>query len=251
MISLGQMTIRLIPCIIKISNEKNKENSKLTKKKKLLHYSLLCLLCYLNIFLGNLSNNLKLGEITFMNSNLFPNDDFVLTINFEMLVLNSISVCLLKYKYFKHHIISLAISLIFGVNCYLILIDFKLQNYKVLIIRVAQAGVEAVYICYQKYMMEKLYYPYWNIAFVPGLVSFFPSLFGIIISNILKIDIKSVSIISYFNNGNIGENIGKLIFVFILHIIMSPLTILIIFYFSTNFILIVFLFTSIFKNIIF
>ena len=72
-------------------------------------------------------------------------------------------------------------------------------------------------------MMEKLYYPYWNIAFVPGLVSFFPSLFGIIISNILKINIKSVSIISYFNNGNIGINIGKLIFVFFLHIIMSPL----------------------------
>ena len=36
MISLGQMSIRLIPCIIKISNEKNKEKSKLTKKKKLL-----------------------------------------------------------------------------------------------------------------------------------------------------------------------------------------------------------------------
>ena len=250
MISLGQISTRFIPCIIKISNEKYKENSKLTKKKKCLHYFILCLLCYINMFLGNFANILKLGQIVFMNNNLFPNDEFVLTISLEMFVLNAITVWVLKYKYFKHHIISLVVSLTFGMVSYMILIDFKFKNYIVLIIRCFQAVVEALYICYQKYMMEKFYYPYWNIALVSGIVIFFPSLCGIIIVNILKINIKSVSITSYFNNGNIGLNIIKLLLVFILHIIMSPLTILIIFYFRSNFILIVFLLTSIIQNII-
>ena len=248
-LSLGQISIRLIPHIIKISIEKNEKNLKLKKKKKCLHYFLLCLLCYLNIALGFIANCFKFKLPIFLESNLFPNEDFMLTINLEMIVLILISICLLKYKYFKHHIISLVFSLISGIFCYIILNNNKVQNTVVLITRIIQAGVEAIYICYQKYLMEKFYYPYWNMAFVPGIILLVLSVMVIIFGSLPFFKIKYFSIISYFDNG-IGESIAKLILILILHIIMSPLTILIIFYFSPNFILIVFLFTCITKNLI-
>ena len=209
----------------------------------------MCLLCYLNIVLGFIANCFKYKLPIFSESNLFPNEDFMLTINLEMIVLILISICLLKYKYFKHHIISLVFSLIFGIICYIILNNNKVQNTDVLITRIIQAGVEAIYICYQKYLMEKFYYPYWNMAFVPGIILLVLSVMLIIFGSLPFFKIKYFSIISYFENG-IGESIAKLILILILHIIMSPLTILIIFYFSPNFILIVFLFTCITKNLI-
>ena len=38
-----------------------------------------------------------------------------------------------------------------------------------LLIRVVNSLVDALYFCYQKYMMEILYYPYWNVAFIPAI----------------------------------------------------------------------------------
>ena len=101
-------------------------------------------------------------------------------------------------------------------------------------------------------MMEKLYYPYWNIAFIPGLIMFiYISIFIIFI--LANPDSKLPFISSfyyYFKSPNeLGLAIGKIIITFIIHFILCPLTILNIFYFSPNFILIIFQFSRIAKNI--
>lgn len=54
----------------------------------------------------------------------------------------------------------------------------------------------------------------------------------------------------YFRENDAGIIIGKVIIVFILHVIMCPLSILILYYFSPNFILIIFQLSSITKSLI-
>ena len=93
-------------------------------------------------------------------------------------------------------------------------------------------------------MMEKYYYPYWNISFVLGIFLFFASDFYLIIFLNDKDKEKSqnyliYSFYSYFNGEDIGLKIGKIIIIFLVYIIIQPLIILILFYFKPNFLLII------------
>ena len=103
--------------------------------------------------------------------------------------------------------------------------------------------------------MEKLYFPYWNVAFVPGVMM----LVGICIlfivvltdSNKEKSTIDVVAAFySFYTESDIGLVIGKLIIYLVLYVIMCPLSILIIYYFTPNFILIIFQLTGITKKLI-
>ena len=87
-----------------------------------------------------------------------------------------VSIWLLKYKYYKHHIISTIVFVIFGIISELCLRTYFQNDGKFFLnkfIRLVGAAFDATYYCYQKYMMEKFYYPYWNIAFTPGILMFF------------------------------------------------------------------------------
>ena len=229
-LSLGQISIKFVPCILKISNENTNENLGLTKKKKCSHYFILCLLYYFYLGLGTIADTSEYGEFTYTQTNLLPNREFLLMLIIESILLTSISICLLKYKYFKHHFISLVVFFLFAVSCY-IFHELELnkikydKNYFSLIIRLFQAAVEAIYFCYQKYMMEKLHYPYWNIVLVPGIILLFASVLGIILGFFKEINFAFFSVISYFGDSkNTGLAVLKLITTLIFHIIISPLT---------------------------
>ena len=91
-------------------------------------------------------------------------------------------------------------------------------------------------------MMEKLYYPYWNIAFVPGLI-LFP-----ITSVLFIIQLR------FYYDDNLETNltnfiIFKIVLPLIFNVIMTPLTILIVYYFPPDYILIITLLESIFRTI--
>jgi hypothetical protein len=164
----------------------------------------------------------------------------------------------LKYHYFKHHLISIIILVVFGIVCDIVLNKFKdIDGYFFIIqiTKIFQVAVQATFYCYEKYMMERLFYPYWNIAFVPGFFMFcFGTVFLLLaLINPDKENSKTAFISSfykYFQDESIGLIIGRLVLVFILHVIMCPLSILIIFYFSPDFILIIFQLSSFIKNII-
>ena len=175
-----------------------------------------------------------------------------------MIFLVCVSVCLLKYKYFKHHIISIIIFIIFGIICDLILNDYTEINgifFLLEFIKILLAGTNASYFCYQKYMMEKLFYPYWIIAFIPGLVSFtIACIFLIIVLTSPEKENTSAAVFSdfysFYKQSNVGLIIGKILFDFILHAIMCPLAILVVYYFTPDYILIILQLTIIIQNLI-
>ena len=167
----------------------------------------------------------------------------------EMILLTVASIILLKYKYFIHHIISMVGFILFGNFSDLILNYYpQITQYGFLIniIQFISIVIDVIYYYYQKYMMEKLFYPYWKIIFTIGL-SFFLFATATLIYVLVEKE-NSYPIIAngkyfylYFKNENIGIKIGKFIFSFI----GGALNILNIYYFSPNYILISFQFSKI------
>ena len=245
-ISISQMLVRLYPLILKISNEK-KSNIKISKKKIVLHYFFLCLIFASIITLEYFTNDLrmKFGE----SGDNLPNNNPI-TFSTEMIVLICISTFCLKYKYFKHHIISLIILILIGIP-FLVFYKFNLESSIILTMRISHAILNAIYRCYQKYMMEKLYYTYWNIAFIPGVILFPFALVWCIIFTFPQL----MSIRKFKKELSNKYVVTQLIFVkivipLIYNFIMSPLTIMIVYYFSPDYILIITLIASYFETLI-
>ena len=260
MSSFGQMSVKLLPLILNISNNKKEKTENLIKQKKCKHYTILSLLFMLNsgITAGAILAEYYLvnGPLDYTQSNLFPNNDFIL-VSIEMVFLIIVSILLLKYKFFKHHIISMGIFFVFGIICEIVLGTYNdIDGYFILfkVIRIVGIAVDATLYCYQKYMMEKYYYPYWNIGFVPGAVCGVAST-GFLITILIDKNKENSptpfisSFYKYFNEIDSTMIIIRIIVTFILHFIVCPLTVLIIFYFSPNFILIISQFSRIFYNL--
>ena len=259
MFAFGEMSIKLLPCILHISNKSTIKET-FTKNKKCLHYFWLCFIFIFDMLIKTMAelidNTYNDIPFSYTETNLFPSNDFI-TMSFEMIFMVVVSILMLKYKYYKHHIISIIIFIIFGIICDIYLMDKENINKLFFIIeatKILAAAVEAVFYCYEKYMMEILFYPYWNIAFIPGLLLL--GLASVLLILCFVIPDKEntgldfvIVFYKYFRNNPPGIIIGKVIIVFILHVIMCPLSILIIYYFSPNFILIIFQLSSITKCI--
>mgnify|MGYP006916246598 FL=1 len=93
-------------------------------------------------------------------------------------------------------------------------------------------------------MMEILFYPYWNVAFIPGVFNFCIAC-GLLLFALVNSDKENSSILFvstfylYFKEMGAGIIVGKVITVLILHLILCPLAILTIYYFNPNYILII------------
>ena len=266
-LALGQIIIKFLPCILKISKDDESKKEKEVKQRKCLHYFILCLLFLLERGLHSgsiVAAKLLLKEpAIYTDSNLFMVQDFLI-LSIEMAFMAVFSRCLLKYKYFNHHIISIIIFIILGISCEIIiilksksakLISGNVRGYLIVnIIQVINSLVDALYFCYQKYLMETLYYPYWNIAFIPGIFIFALATTLLMISLIDKrklnssLDFVRNFYLYYQLNGWII--FGKIILVVVIHIILCPLTILTIYYYSPNFILIIFQISTIVYSLI-
>ena len=128
--SFSSMSVRLLPFILKISN-KETVKEKVLKKKKCLHYFLLCLFSCINngvkIYGEMQINRLKDKNVYDINTNItniFPINNFII-LSFETIFFIGISIFLLEYKYYKHHIISIIIFIVLG-----IISDIVLNNYE-------------------------------------------------------------------------------------------------------------------------
>ena len=260
LLSIAEISIKLFPLILKINIDVETEE-KPAKQKKCLHYFILCIIFIGDWFLISLIRAFEIAYLnakeSFISSNFFPLNDFII-MTFEMIFLVVISIYLFKYKYFKHHFISIIIITIFGIIVEILLNDYENMNgYFVLskFMRIIEVGLNALYYCYQKYMMEKLYYPYWNIAFIPGMIMIFVT-FGFLFIALIDSDKENskIGFISsfylFYTESDAGTIIAKIFVDFILHLIMCPLNILIIYYFTPNFILIIFMLTRITQNLI-
>ena len=259
--AFGEMSVKLLPCVLKINKDEFQGKEQVTKRQRIKHYVILSVLYLVNtgmIAAGTAYNfHVRRIDVNYAGSNLFPDIDLIL-MGFEMVFMILISFKLLNYKYYKHHIYSTIVFVLFGIISELCLETYFVKDPKFFygqLIRLVGTVSDATYYCYQKYMMEKYYYPYWNIAFVPGVMHSFFAIILLIIILINKDKANSDQVFintfyKFFTEGDLGLSVGKVVIIFVMHFIMCPLDILNIYYFSPNFIIIIFQFSRITKNLI-
>ena len=181
-----------------------------------------------------------------------------LYIGVEMILLTIVSIFLLKYKYYNHHFISIAAFTIFGTISDIILNYYPhMAKYGLLIntFEFLRIFADVIYYYYQKYMMEILFYPYWKISFCIGIcVSFTATLLLIyVLTDPDNADSKIPTIADfylYFTEVHPGLIIGKQLIIIVLYLISFSLTMLNIYYFNPNYILISYHIAKVFNNII-
>ena len=91
---------------------------------------------------------------------------------------------LLKYKYYKHNLISLIIFFILGVTNDFIMKSYFMIKYDYFYVYIYFVVIEVSVFCYLKYMMDKLYYQYMEVLLYWGLTGLIEKLIiflGIII----------------------------------------------------------------------
>ena len=108
----------------------------------------------------------------------------------EIILMTLGTLLILKYKYYIHHIISMIIYCVLGIVSDIILGNYSEKNYKYIFIYIIYIINEVLIFCYIKYMMDKLYYHYYEVVFYWGLTGFLVKL----------IIFSSLSIHEYKNN---------------------------------------------------
>ena len=235
--SLGFAGIIIIPYIFKFTQNDipNIPKEGEIQKNKYLHYFILIVIFILYTAAREIPGFLYPGQLS-------DSDDPFAYIGLEMICLTVVSVFLLKYKYYKHHILSIIGFVICGNAC-----DLLLEYYPhildsgpaLMIIKIIGVIFDVIFFNVQKYMMEILYYPYWRINIILGITLFCVT--TIILIYVL-IDKNSdvafvVNFYKYFEY-NAGLIIGKILLSTISFSIFTTLCILNIYYFNPNYFII-------------
>ena len=235
--SLGFAGIIIIPYIFKFTQNDipNIPKEGEIQKNKYLHYFILIVVFILYTAAREIPGFLYPGQLS-------DSDDPFAYIGLEMICLTVVSVFLLKYKYYKHHILSIIGFVICGNAC-----DLLLEYYPhildsgpaLMIIKIIGVIFDVIFFNVQKYMMEILYYPYWRINIILGITLFCVT--TIILIYVL-IDKNSdvafvVNFYKYFEY-NAGLIIGKILLSTISFSIFTTLCILNIYYFNPNYFII-------------
>ena len=253
--AFGMMSVVFLPWIMKIKNFESEKEKKL-HKKKFLHFTILAFVFSLYVIMKIVPPFMKGKYAADQRKSINPfSEGAFLIMGIEMIVLAIISYFMLKYKYYKHHIISIVTFIICGISCDLFLNYYEeMKEFSFLINFIEHLSIltDSVNYYYQKYMMEKLYYPYWRVSLCLGITYLIFAL-GFLIY-FLKGTENDGSLFmlfySYFKNENVGIKIGKLIIVYVSITINGILNILIIYYFNPNYILISFQISKIIQVLI-
>ena len=151
--AFGEMSVKLLPCILKINKEEFQGKQEVTKRQKIIHYVILSVLYLVNtgmIAAGTAYDfHVRRIAVNYAGSNLFPNIDLIL-MGFEMIFMILISIKLLKYKYYKHHIYSTIVFVLFGITSELCLETYFVKDPKFFygqLIRLVGTVSDAAYYC--------------------------------------------------------------------------------------------------------
>ena len=178
----------------------------------------------------------------------------------EMIFLCVISIFLLKYKYYRHHIISI---ILFIIIC--IIMDLVTDNFSeffdigalFIILNIILTLLDALDYEYQKYMLEILFHSYWGISMALGLTNLF--IVTIVISLCLikgkEDSFKEKNIIfmgfySYFDTVGVGMIITKQLLNFILNFALNLVRVFTILNFSPDYVLVSFTISRVFYNLV-
>ena len=247
-ISLGMISVILLPYILRIKIHENSKEKKI-QKRKCLHYGILVFIFLVYIIMKTIPPFMK-GDYAVRSQksvNFFSEGAFLI-MGIEMTLLAIFSYFILKYKYYKHHIISIVVFIICGICCDLFLNYYREMfdfGFLINFIEFLSIITDVFYYYYQKYMMERLFYPYWRIGFALGItyLCFNIALLIYVLTSNDKINSKDSLVKQFYyslNDLDIGLLIGRLIIIFIFIATNTALNILIIYYYNPNYILISF-----------
>ena len=245
---ISEVSLALIPCFTKNSFKDKKRLVIYKLKQKIAHHTILFF-----IFVAYVILNIIMNIQTSMQNKSMQNphnSGISLLESLELIFICIVSILLLKYKYFTHHIISI---IIFILVCFFI--DLIIGNFSYIlergvlfiVLNFIEVIVDACDYGYQKYMMDILYYPFWSLAVTIGLVNI--TIFGIVILICLikgKEEIYKeqngmfMIFYQYFDNVDIGIIITKQILNFILSFFLNLLRVLTILHLTPDHILISF-----------
>ena len=190
--SIGEVITFYVPYIFKYENNykiKNNKKKKCTKNNIINYFFLLLINLLRKICL--------LYEFCFLTSDA----DFLFAIEaFEIIIICLITKFFLKYKYYIHHIISLAIFFILSIIMDIMIGNFNLLTTNFIIYIIIFSIFEVAYNCYIKYMIDVKYHSLYNMIFFIGISDFILILFVFGIFLIIKFE---------YNNKDILLNLEK------------------------------------------
>jgi hypothetical protein len=240
--SFGFLSSVFIPCILKINKNEIRENP--VQKRKCLHYTVFIIIFVIHMFSKAVPPILR-GAYTEQSAkaaNSLAEGPFVY-IGIEMIFLPIATRCLLKYKYFIHHYLAIIVFVLLGNASDLILGYYSLMlkdKIPATIMEMVNTLIDVIFYTSEKYMLEVLYYPYWNINIALGSCLFVYTsgmlIFALANSNSEMKLVKDFYL--YFSDINPGIIVGKIVLTLIAKIGFCTFSILTLYYFNPNFVLI-------------
>jgi len=251
-VAFSEIIMIFIPLLNKSALRTNMNNAKYYERKKtILHYLILLLIFGIYVILSifvTIQSNIYMDNHKSYSS---PHNSGLSSFeSLEMIFICLVSIILLKYKYYIHHIISI---ISFILICFFI--DLLLNNFVDLydrgplfiIFNIIIVLLDAIDYGYQKYMMDVLFHSFWGISFTIGIVNLI--IFGVIITICLitgkEESVKEqkymfIGFYQYFEEVDIGIIITKHILYFILTFFLNLLRVLTILHLNPDYILISF-----------
>ena len=174
--SFGFMIAIFIPCIFKLNGFERGNDKKLGKKKKLLFYLILMAIFCIYSFVKGIPTQMKMESITddIRLSDPLSEGPFI-HISIDMILFTITTILFLKYRYYRHNFISMLFFVILGSCCDIILNYYSPMiqyGFTINFLDFLSLVTDIICFCFQKYLMEFLYFPYWNICFANGLALF-------------------------------------------------------------------------------
>ena len=251
-VAFSEIIMVFIPLLNISALKTNMNNAKYYgKKKTILHYFILFLIfgiyVILNMFVAIQSNIYMDKNKSYSNPHNSGLSSFE---SLEMIFICLVSIILLKYKYYFHHIIAI---ISFILICFFI--DLILNNFidlydrgpLFIIFNIIIVLLDAIDYGYQKYMMDVLFHSFLGITFTIGVVNLI--IFGVVIilclitgkeESIKEGKFMFVSFYQYFEDVDLGRIITKHILYFILTFFLNLLRGLTILHLNPDYILISF-----------
>ena len=258
-VALSRMALIFIPIYKKSLFGKKKEQEILKgwKSKNYLHYILLIIIYCSYMGLHVLTIQVIAKKYTEKNSLQNPhNSDLSMIEGFELIVICIFSIILLKYKYYFHHILSIAIFIIICFFLDLIIDNFKdifKKGALFIILSIIVKILDGICYVYQKYMMDVLYHSFWSIGVFVGIGLFLIFGTGTVVALSIgreKVYSNNISVFlsffKYFDENSVGMIILKHSLNFIFNFILNIFRYLTIFYLTPEYILISFTISRIF-----
>ena len=137
----------------------------------------------------------------------------------EIILLTLVTYFLLKYKYYIHHFISMAVIAVLSLSIDLILDNFAKSDFLDFVESILFIITDLLVFSYIKYLIEFQYFYFMDIIFIMGLFEFLfyfvCFIIVIIINNVNGSNIILLNFYNFYNDNGAGKMIYRFLFEFI------------------------------------